>query len=674
LVVAAATLMLVTGWALVHVQSKRERNLAIEAAQQKSLSSAIALEQYVARTLEGADLVTRHLADVYLRSGKLHAFRRPTVPVIVKDVVPSGSTYGSLSVISPAGDVLATSDPRASKPVNISRTSSFRLQARHAGQELVIGPPDDTRKPGEAFIHLTRRVLDAKGRTLGFVEVQIRPRDLSSFNETLRFDPTDLISVIGLDGITRVRREGNLISYGQDLSGRLVMQMQMRHPNGSYLGPSSLDGHVRYFSHRRLARYPIFVTAGTSEAVALDPVNQRSAIYKSIMALVTVVSVLLVLIILSQVRQRNAHASSLSAANARLRAAQRIAKVGDWTYDPTSRSLLWSDELCTMYERDVTRDEFQMEEYLEYLDQDGREAVDEMLALVLESGAPQSCEVKATLPSGLVKDRQLTANPIGFENGIVSSIVGTDQDITAEKLVQTLQEQVNKLSRVDAMNIMASTLAHELMQPLTAASNYLAASKVFLGRSESSSRIMAMNAVASAQSSTDTAVNIIGRARAMTRMERRRREPFELARLLAETADALVREKVCSAQWIKSDIASDADLLWGDRVQVQQVLTNVLKNACEAAAPQKRPVVKLRASRRADGFVEIRVSDNGGGVQFKDDIFSPLRSTKSAGLGLGLSISRTIVEYHGGRIWLEDTSSSGTTIVFTVSAEPHDRQ
>src|SRR3546814_8797641 len=85
--------------------------------------------------------------------------------------------------------------------------------------------------------------------------------------------PTDVLSVIGLDGITRARRTGTKASSGVDLRGMQVMKVQAQHPNGTYLGPGGLDGIVRYFSHRRLADYPLFVTVGVERAESLAPLS-----------------------------------------------------------------------------------------------------------------------------------------------------------------------------------------------------------------------------------------------------------------------------------------------------------------------------------------------------------------------------------------------------------------
>jgi len=671
LVLASTGLLLISGWIAVYQQLAHEERLASEAALRQTQNRAISLEQYVVRTFEGADLVARHIAEKYLLSGRASPSRRPIVPILIRDPVVSGSVYGVVTLVSPQGDLLATSEPRARRPSNVRNNPAFIRQSAHPGTELLISSPIESRILGDTFIYLTRRVLADDGATLGYVGIQVRPRDLSNFGGAAHFAPTDLISVIGLDGITRVRREGDRLSYGEDLRGRLVMQRQQRDPNGSYLGPSSLDGHVRFFSHRRLANYPIFVTAGTSYDAALEPVHRRSRLYHTAMGLITLVSLLLAGLILMGIRRRHAHSRALSAANARLRDAQRIARIGDWECDLQTGAILWSDQLCAMYERDPGSDRLNLSDFFEYLDEKGRSTFGRVIASALSTGEPQTCEFKAYLPSGAASDRYINAIPVKSDDGVVTTLVGTDQDITADKLVASLQEQVNHLSRLDAMNMMAATLAHELTQPLTAASNYLAGGEKLLRSGEDTCRTMAAEALEAAKGQVQTAGSIIRRVRDMIQSERREGEPIEIRSLLLDTVESLVSSKICSAEWVQLDIDEDAQRLWGDRVQIQQVLMNLIRNACEAAAMRDNPSLQVRVRLQDEGFLEFTVSDNGFGVNGKpDELFSAFTSTKEKGLGLGLSISRTIVEYHGGRIWLDRTGSSGTAISFTIPSRP----
>jgi two-component system sensor kinase FixL len=336
--------------------------------------------------------------------------------------------------------------------------------------------------------------------------------------------------------------------------------------------------------------------------------------------------------------------------------------------------MLWSDQLCEMYERPLGADRISAEEFLDYLDERSRAVVIDAVGRAFSTGELQTYEYWAHLPSGAVVARSAIAVPRRSEQGAVVGLRGTEQDVTSDKELQSLQEQVTHLARVDAMNTMAATLAHELNQPLTAAANYLAGGERHLSNDKDSSRTQAREAVALARRQIITAGHIIRRVRGMLSAEGRTSEDARLSSLVSEAAALLQSAGPSSSPRIQRDIRPTADLVWIDKVQVQQVLVNLLRNACEAAAEVSEPAVCVTARVKNEDLVVVSVTDNGRGIeQPVADLFSPFASAKSGGLGLGLSICRTIVEYHGGKIWVEETGPKGTTISFTVRRRPDAR-
>jgi C4-dicarboxylate-specific signal transduction histidine kinase len=658
--------ILLSAWAAVFHQVRTEEAAADAAAVRTVRNRVTTLEQYVARTIESADLVTRHVSDKYLGGALTDSRRSGRVPVIISDaIVPPD--FGPISVVNADGDLIAISVPAAARPRNLRDHPVFRAHSA-SDASLLISQPTASRILSGTFVYVTRRVLNPDGSIRGFVGVQFRPEQLINFTQDLPLQETDVISVIGLDGITRARREGDKYSSGEDLRGRLVMRMQARRPNGTYLGPSSLDGHVRYFSHRRLKNYPIFATAGVSRDRVLAPVRARSTLYLISMAVFTLLILVTAALVLISMHQRQARARALAIANERLRKSQRIAKMGDWECDLKSLSLLWSDQLCEMYEREPTGDRLSSQEFLGYLDDEGRNAVYGGVELAIRTGEPQTYHYKAYLPSGTISHRSVIAVPIRDASGKVTRLLGTDQDVSAEAELRSLQEKVAHLSRLDAMNTMAATLAHELNQPLTAATNYLAGGERLVDRHDPPVHPQVAEAIRSAKRQVGMAGEIIRRVREMLGTHRRSTEPTSVPHALDEAIRLLAATGVCAAGFVKCTVRRQAKYAWIDDVQLQQVLVNLIRNACEAAAANERPHVAVEVKMSiVIGEIVVSVSDNGAGIdQPLESLFSPFESRKEKGLGLGLSISRTIVEYHGGKIWVEETGPTGTTISFSL--------
>lgn len=240
----------------------------------------------------------------------------------------------------------------------------------------------------------------------------------------------------------------------------------------------------------------------------------------------------------------------------------------------------------------------------------------------------------------------------------------TDQVKEAEKS-RALQLEVIHLSRLTAMGTMAATLAHEINQPLAAIANYSAAGRRFLASGQTDEAIGALDAV---NASVLRAGRTIGTLRSMASKKIREPAPIPLEEAVRET---LTLARLAAPEVPVEISIPSALVVFGDRVQIDQVVLNVLHNAFEAVADTPRPHVRIRA-RSSAGRVFVSVRDNGPGVRATplETVFDSFVSTKPSGLGLGLSISRTIVEAHGGRMWARNCRGGGAAFGFILPQGP----
>ncbi len=251
-----------------------------------------------------------------------------------------------------------------------------------------------------------------------------------------------------------------------------------------------------------------------------------------------------------------------------------------------------------------------------------------------------------------------------FFTGFVRDLTESQQQ---EATVKELQSELVHVSRLTAMGEMASALAHELNQPLSAIANYLRGSEQLL-EEEEVDRALLKEALQKAGGQALRAGDVIQRLRDFIGRGETDRRIESISRLIEEaSALALVGVKEYGVR-VTMDLDPKADLVVADRVQVQQVIINLLRNAVDAMRGAKPAELKVRVALKPDGFTEVSVSDTGSGIaeEVRGRLFEPFMTTKKEGMGVGLSICRTIVEAHGGTISAANNAGPGATFVFTL--------
>ena len=241
----------------------------------------------------------------------------------------------------------------------------------------------------------------------------------------------------------------------------------------------------------------------------------------------------------------------------------------------------------------------------------------------------------------------------------------------AEAETRRLREQIAHAGRVSMLGELAASLAHELNQPLTAIYSNAQAAQRFLEH-----KPPALEEVAGALGDLDLdcrrAVDVLGRMRQMFRRQETERVPLSIGAVIEHVLMLLREDAVARDVNVAVDVAPDLPPVNGDRVQLEQVLMNLLVNAFEAVTGLAGPrEVTVRASAR-DGSVQLAVLDSGRGITRGDleRIFDPFFTRKSNGMGMGLAICRTIVEAHGGRISARSKTRGGSAFELSLPAMP----
>lgn len=249
-----------------------------------------------------------------------------------------------------------------------------------------------------------------------------------------------------------------------------------------------------------------------------------------------------------------------------------------------------------------------------------------------------------------------------FFTGFVRDI--TERQI-ADRSLQELQSELIHMSRLTALGEMGSALAHELNQPLSAIGNYLNGARRMLPTEPAMAPIV--EALEEAAEQTLRAGEIIRRLRDFVTRGETERRVESLSKIIEEaSALALMGAKELNVR-VEMKLAASADSVLTDRVQTQQVLLNLIRNAVDAMVG--KPVRRLTVRSRVVGdLAEVSIADTGGGLaeEIRANLFQPFMTTKPEGMGVGLSICRTIVEANGGKIWCDAEDGEGAVFRFTL--------
>lgn len=229
--------------------------------------------------------------------------------------------------------------------------------------------------------------------------------------------------------------------------------------------------------------------------------------------------------------------------------------------------------------------------------------------------------------------------------------------------IEEQRRQLTHLARVNALGQLSGALAHELNQPLASILSNAEAARLLLKRPVVDAEMLD-EILHDILAEDHRAAEVIRRLRAMLKHGETRLQPLDTSELIADVLRLANAELVTRRVSAMTSIALDVPPILGDRVQVQQVLLNLILNASEAMASSPERILLLSASVMPNGNIWLSVRDSGPGIAASvvDRLFEPFVTTKSEGLGLGLSISRTIVASHGGRLWAENNTDGGATV------------
>jgi two-component system sensor kinase FixL len=295
---------------------------------------------------------------------------------------------------------------------------------------------------------------------------------------------------------------------------------------------------------------------------------------------------------------------------------------------------------------------------------------DEILTRIKNREDVAQYETVRLSKSGTELQVSLMASPIVDAGGEVIGVSKIIHDITAKRQAQqellTLQAELVHLSRWNMMGMMASSLAHELNQPLTAMLNYVRAARRTMGNASTDMR--AGEFLDKAVEETKLAGGIIRALREFIDKRETNRKPEDINIVLEDSLTLSLYVGAAGREKIETRFAPGLQPVLIDKVQIQQVLLNLVRNALEAMKDLTGGALVIEAAPGDAGFITVSVADTGPGLapEVAGRLFKPFTTTKEEGMGVGLSICQSIVESHGGKIWVEPNLPQGVIFRFCL--------
>jgi PAS domain S-box-containing protein len=358
--------------------------------------------------------------------------------------------------------------------------------------------------------------------------------------------------------------------------------------------------------------------------------------------------------------------------------AERLTRTGSWAWDVATRNgVYWSLENYRLFGFDPEAGIPSDEVFYQRVHPEDRDRVrSEVFLKRPHEGSDFDVDFRIILPGGEIKYIRSTGHPVRNISGDLLEYVGTSIDVTERKRADEERERLRQaqadlahLNRVTSMGELTASLAHEIRQPISAAVTNAKTCLRWLGRDEPD-LAEAGEAASRLIKDVTRAADIISRVSSLFKKDALQHELVDVNELILEMIVLLRTEASRYSISIRTELAEDIPKVMGDRVQLQQVFMNLMLNGIDAMRETSGGSELAIRSETDDGQLLISVSDTGVGLPpgQGDRIFRAFFTTKDNGTGMGLPISRSIIESHGGRLWAAGASGRGATFQFTLPA------
>jgi C4-dicarboxylate-specific signal transduction histidine kinase len=364
--------------------------------------------------------------------------------------------------------------------------------------------------------------------------------------------------------------------------------------------------------------------------------------------------------------------AELQRSEAYLAEAQRLSHIGSFGWDLCSGKLYWSEELFRIFECDRSHQPT-VDFVLQRTHPQDRAVVRQTMDRARQDRKDLDFEHRLLLPDGQIKRVHIVGHPAFDETGDFVEFVGTVLDVTERRQAEEEWQAIAHAHRITTMGQLTASIAHEVNQPIAAMVTSAQAARRWLDRQPPHLEEV-RQALARIVKDGNRAGEVSGRIRELIKKAPPRKDQLDMNEAIREVIELTRREAVKTGVSVQARLADNLPLIHGDRVRLQQVILNLIVNAIEAMSGVDAGARDLLISTgKVDPKgVLVAVRDSGPGLApaTREHLFEAFYTTKPTGLGMGLSICRSIIEAHGGRLWAEANEPRGAVFQFLTPTQP----
>jgi PAS domain S-box-containing protein len=651
---ACATLVAAT-WAITLERVGFERERAVAQAHSDTANVAVAFEEHTLRSLKSINQTLVLLS---------HEYRQYGANMNLREVLGHAEVDTSVFTVAffdRKGNYITGTGKGT--PANVSTREYFTAH-RERNQKLFIGKPARRTHSGEVVLLYSRRMERDDGRFEGVVALSVAPRYFTDFFQNVDLGPHGLLTLIGLDGVSRVRRIGQTVTAGEDMRKARIFAEHAKRPNGAFLSNGGLDGVTRFVHYRTLAQFPLVVSVAISERDTLASLDEsRKSVYW-VAAVITFFLLVTAAALLVALRRHHKALDALVRSEARFRAIFDQAFVGMTQHALDGRPLQVNQKICSILG-------YSPEEMLRVKASDVVHPGD-----LPEGGDFQGDDFRGDFR---VADRRFIRKDGAVIWTNAAWALVRDAAGKPDCYVSVVQD-ITEFKRIDRMKSeFVSMVSHELRTPLTSIRGSLG---LISGGVAGVLPDAARNLVDIAKKNCERLIRLINDILDSEKIESGKMY-FELkeAELGALLEAAVAANEGFAAQHkVRLELQSPGKPVRVnvDSDRLNQVIANLISNAVKFSPPEAAVEVKVL---RRDAWARVEVRDRGPGIaeEFRARMFQKFSQADSSdarargGTGLGLNISKAIVERLGGTLGFESEVGHGSMfyLELPVHGEAH---